>query len=120
MAKAVAKLGGMATKLGSKGPAMVQGIVQNSKPKLATFWKYAKVELKPPSPSEIPQIQQSLQNLVLAARTGKWKQLSVREAWLNTLIGMEIAFCFFIGEIIGKGSVVGYSIPGAVDYEAHV
>ena len=45
-----------------------------------------------------------------------------QEAWLNTLVGAEIMFCFFIGEgvgVIGRGSLVGY-IPGAAHYEAEI
>lgn len=42
----------------------------------------------------------------------------LQEAGLNVLVGAEIMFCFFIGEIIGRGSVVGYYIPGAVHYSA--
>ena len=36
--------------------------------------------------------------------------VSLQEAWLNTLITAEIAFWFFVGECIGKGSVVGYKV----------
>lgn len=49
-----------------------------SRPKLRTFWKYAKVELKPPSPSEWPEIRQGFQNLATAAKNGSWKHMEVR------------------------------------------
>ena len=38
---------------------------------------------------------------------------SLQEVWLNTLVCAEIMCMFFVGEIIGKGSVIGYWIPGA-------
>ncbi len=42
----------------------------------------------------------------------------LQEAAINSLIAAEIGFCFFIGECIGKGSLVGYQIPGAVHFSA--
>ena len=32
---------------------------------------------------------------------------------MNAVVVADVAFCFFIGECIGKGSLVGYKIPGA-------
>lgn len=37
-------------------------------------------------------------------------KFTIQEAWLNTLITAEIAFWFFVGECIGKGSIVGYKV----------
>merc|ERR1719184_698039 len=37
---------------------------------------------------------------------GILENVTVKEAWLNTLITAEIAFWFFVGECIGKGSIV--------------
>ena len=53
-------------------------------------------------------------------RAGAMCCLCFQEAWLNTLVGAEIMFCFFMGEVIGRGSLVGYYIPGAVHYEAGI
>ncbi|CAG0887021.1 unnamed protein product, partial [Darwinula stevensoni] len=86
------------------------GVIAATRPKLQTFWKYAKVELRPPSPSEIPQIKREIQNLLVAAKERRWKQLTVQEAWLNTLVTLEVVFCFFIGECLGKRHFVGYEV----------
>ncbi|XP_064594879.1 ATP synthase subunit g, mitochondrial-like isoform X1 [Liolophura sinensis] len=120
MAKAAQKVGSLGARLAQRGPEMAKGAVAFSRPKLQTFWKYARVEMKPPTLSDLPQIQQGIQNLAVAVRSGKWKQLTVKEAWLNTLISLEIVCWFFVGEIIGKRSIVGYHIPGAVNFDAGV
>lgn len=88
------------------GSALVKGAT----PRLQTFMKYARVELVPPSPREIPEVMCGLGNLVRSAQSGAWKNLTVKEATVNTLIGLEVVFCFFIGECIGKGSLVGYQV----------
>ena len=47
-------------------------------PKIQTFVKYAKVELKPPSPSEWPEIRAGFTKLVTAAKNGHWKNTTVK------------------------------------------
>ncbi|XP_077287391.1 ATP synthase F(0) complex subunit g, mitochondrial-like [Arctopsyche grandis] len=93
-----------------KIPQLISGLVQQAKPKLGVFMKYAKVELTPPSPGDIPEIRAGIGKLLNGARTGKWKQLTVREAWLNTLVATEIGLWFFVGECIGKCNLIGYSV----------
>ncbi|XP_071958745.1 ATP synthase subunit g, mitochondrial-like [Antedon mediterranea] len=114
MAKVAQKLVGLTQRLGTsmvvQGPKITSDAVQYSKPRLSKFWYYAKVELAPPYPSEFPQIMKSAQDIVKSATTGKWAQLTVKEAWLNTLVCMEVAFWFFVGEQIGRKSIVGYKV----------
>ncbi|GBN17771.1 ATP synthase subunit g, mitochondrial [Araneus ventricosus] len=99
-----------ATSLGSKLPIIMKGMMESSKPKLATFIKYAKVELVPPKMSEIPEVMAGFGRLMRSAKSGSWKQYTMKEAWLNSLIAAEIYFCFCIGECIGKGSLLGYQV----------
>ncbi|XP_064651243.1 ATP synthase subunit g, mitochondrial-like [Lineus longissimus] len=121
MAQAAQKLVGVGAKLANslatKGPATAQKIVAFGQPRLMTFWKYAKVEMMPPMPSEFPAVQQGFMNLIKSAQKGKWMTVTMKEAAINTAITAEIAFWFFVGEQIGRGSVVGYYIPGAVHYD---
>lgn len=81
-----------------------------AKPKLAVAWAYSKVELTPPKITDLPAIRQGIGKLLHSAKTGAYKDLTVREAWLNTLVGLEIAGWFFIGECIGKRHIVGYDV----------
>jgi hypothetical protein len=46
--------------------------------KLSRFWYFARVELRPPMPSEFGQVQQGLQQIVKSASTSGWRQLTVK------------------------------------------
>jgi F-type H+-transporting ATPase subunit g len=81
-----------------------------AKPKFATFMRYAAIELTPPSPGDLPAIKNGIVKLVSGARTGAWKNLTVRDAWLNSLVAMEVCFWFYVGEVIGKRHLVGYKV----------
>lgn len=72
---------------------------------------YAKAELTPPKPSELGQAAAGFNNILTSFRTGRWKQLTVKEAWLNVLVATEVTCWFFIGECIGRRHYVGYYIP---------
>ncbi|KAJ9594418.1 hypothetical protein L9F63_014143 [Diploptera punctata] len=94
----------------NKLPILAKGLVDSATPKFNLFLKYARVEMTPPSPADIPQIRSGAQKLLTGFRTGKWKQTPVKEAWLNTLVTVEVLCWFFVGECIGKRSIVGYHV----------
>ncbi|XP_043308626.1 ATP synthase subunit g, mitochondrial-like [Cervus canadensis] len=96
--------------LAEKAPALVNAGVTYSKPRLAMFWYYAKVELVPPIPAEIPTAIQSLKKIINSAKTGSFKQLTVKEALLNGLVATEVWMWFYVGEIIGKRGIIGYDV----------
>jgi hypothetical protein len=45
---------------------------------LKTFWRYAVVEFKPPTPGEFPEVAKRFNDVLAAGKTGKWKKLTVR------------------------------------------
>ncbi|XP_034474204.1 ATP synthase subunit g, mitochondrial [Drosophila innubila] len=94
----------------TKGSGLLNRLLVQARPQLDVFLKYAKVELTPPTPGDIPAIRQSIGNIVKSAKTGSYKNLSVKEAWLNTLVTAEVIFWFYIGECIGKRHIVGYNV----------
>jgi len=107
-------------KLVDLGPKLIKVTQEKGKPALQTFLKYARVELQPPRFSELSQVRKGFGDLYTATQTQKWRTLTVKEATVNTLITVEVVCWFFVGEIIGKGTHIGYNVRGAVDYEIHI
>lgn len=73
--------------------------------------KYARVELAPPTtPSEFKEVGTGISKIISGAKSGRWRQVIVREAWLNTLVTIEVLCWFYVGECIGKRHLVGYDV----------
>ncbi|XP_054854449.1 ATP synthase subunit g, mitochondrial [Eublepharis macularius] len=94
----------------AKAPQLLSAAAAYSRPRLATFWHYARVELAPPTPVEVPKAVESARALLRAFRAGRLAQLSVREALRNGLVATEVLMWFYIGEILGKRGLVGYNV----------
>jgi len=85
-------------------------LMELAKPKLNTFVKYAKVELVPPTPAELPAAIADASGKIANLQKQKFRQWTMKDAAINTAVGLEIFCWFFIGECIGKGSLVGYQV----------
>ncbi|KAI4503012.1 hypothetical protein M0802_002056 [Mischocyttarus mexicanus] len=90
--------------------SLSRSFITQAIPKLKVFQAYAKVELMPPKLSELPAVKKSIVDIINAAKTGRYKELTVREAWLNTLVAIEVYCWFYVGECIGKRHIVGYDV----------
>jgi len=66
------------------------------------------VELVPSA--DVGGMLKGVGNLTKDALTFKWAQASMKDVAVNTVVVTEIACWFFIGECIGKGSLVGYQV----------
>ncbi|XP_065217811.1 ATP synthase subunit g, mitochondrial-like [Planococcus citri] len=77
---------------------------------IPTILKYAKAELGPPKVSELKEVAPAIKHVLCQFKSGGYKNLTVKEAWLNTLVAAEIAGWFFVGEIIGRRQLVGYPL----------
>ncbi|PFX24453.1 ATP synthase subunit g, mitochondrial-like [Stylophora pistillata] len=85
-------------------------VAKKAQPPVVTFLKNAKVEMLPPKPSDWRAIQKSFLGLKDSAMKGKFLDLTVKEAAANTLVAVEIAFWFYVGEVIGRKSLIGYNV----------
>ncbi|XP_060702861.1 ATP synthase subunit g, mitochondrial [Hemiscyllium ocellatum] len=94
----------------TRGPKLALAAANYSKPRLATFWKYARVELSPPTPKEIPVAVESLKGLIASFKEGAYKHVTVKDALRNTLVATEVVMWFYIGEVIGRRSLIGYKV----------
>ena len=77
----------MAVNFVAKAPAM---FLRFSQPRLATFVKYAKVELTPPSPGELGQVVKGAAGLVGDAITFKWATTTIGQAAVNAVVVTEV------------------------------
>lgn len=88
----------------------ISGLGKKAQPHATKFWNNAKVEMLPPKMSDWPAIKKSFIGLKNAAVSGKFLDVTVKEACVNTLVAAEIAFWFYVGEIIGRRSLIGYNV----------
>ncbi|KJE96426.1 ATP synthase g subunit [Capsaspora owczarzaki ATCC 30864] len=89
-------------------------------PHVKTFAKNAKAELLPPLPAEFGEVSRDASKVIHSAQKLSFLNLPIKEAVQKTLVGVEIACWFFVGEIIARGSLVGYADKHAdAHHDAH-
>ena len=64
-------------------------------------------------PTEIPGAIADATTKIGNLKHQTFRNWTVKETTINTIVpvGLEIFCWFFIGECIGKGSVIGYQVP---------
>ncbi|KAJ0181060.1 hypothetical protein K1T71_003145 [Dendrolimus kikuchii] len=78
--------------------------------KLKVAKGYWTLEMAPPGADEMQRLQSDLALAKEFMKTGCYKFLTVKQAWLLFLVVIEVALWFYLGETIGKMHVVGYKI----------
>lgn len=67
----------------------------------------AMIELRPPTPAEIPR---AIRDGIHLFTRSNWREVTVRDAFRNTLVTAEVLCWFFVGEVLGKGTLIGYQV----------
>ncbi|ALC40107.1 CG7211 [Drosophila busckii] len=100
------------TNLAAKATALINKIKAQARPQLDEFWKYAKVELSPPLPADFGNIRKTAEEVSKQAKAKAKGSggITVRDAWLNMLVTIEVITWFFMGEVIGRRHLVGYKV----------
>lgn len=57
---------------------LISATLNLTKTRGGIMWKYAKVEMRPPSFDEFPQIKQSINNIIVGAKTQKFMKMPVK------------------------------------------
>ncbi|VDK38586.1 unnamed protein product [Dibothriocephalus latus] len=96
----------------------VKGIYRFSaekiKPVSTKFMQYARVEMRPPNKHEITLAVNEGKSLVAYLRSGAILQKKIKDVALDSVVAIEVLMWFFIGEIIGRRSLIGYKhVKGA-------
>ena len=99
-------------RIGKKSIDLSVSLVQRTvRPQLGVFWSHARKELLPPRPSELGVAIGEAGKVLSNFTSLKFLNLTMKDGVKNVLVGVEICCWFIVGEIIGRGSIVGYKLP---------
>ena len=85
-------------------------LAKAAQPHLKTFWGHARVELGPPKISQWPEIRKGFYGIYNKALSGEFLDSTVSQATRNSLVTLEVLCWFYVGEIIGRRSIIGYKV----------
>ncbi|KAL5971001.1 ATP synthase subunit g mitochondrial [Taenia solium] len=91
--------------------------MERGRPALVKFYKYARVELRPPTMAELTPALEEGKSIVDFFKSGAWKQKT--DFALDTVVAIEVLMWFFVGEIIGRRSLIGYKKVNGAYIVAH-
>ncbi|XP_034099330.1 ATP synthase subunit g, mitochondrial [Drosophila albomicans] len=102
--------------LGTKITTFINAAKAQARPLFDEFMYYAKVELTPPTPADFKHFREQAAKSAksmkkdLKSSGNRLRSTTVAEAWLNTLVTIEVITWFFMGEVIGRRHLVGYKV----------
>ncbi|XP_062577203.1 uncharacterized protein LOC134250442 [Saccostrea cucullata] len=78
---------------------------------------YVKAELGPPSPAQARESIAKFMDLPWSLTRERLMNMTTKEALCKSLLVVDVAIFFAIGEVIGRGDWAGYPIKGASGWE---
>ncbi|CAK1599599.1 unnamed protein product [Parnassius mnemosyne] len=87
-----------------------QVLQSNLGQKMSVAKRYYTLEMSPPSINESQKLQEDVELVKDFIKSGCYKYLTVKQAWLLLLMCTEVGLWFFMGETIGKMHIVGYKV----------
>ncbi|KAI8847407.1 hypothetical protein BC829DRAFT_396525 [Chytridium lagenaria] len=72
-----------------------------------------------PNPAQIGEAQLGIANFISAFQNGAWKKVTLRQAGTPSCSRNHHLWLLPCGEMIGRGSVIGYEIPGISGHGDH-
>ena len=94
----------------SSSTTLTRKVITNSIPHMNTIWNCVKVELRPPTYSEILDAKELATQAYLKIYTRQYLQNTVGQVLQTTLVAIEVTMWFFVGEILGRKNVIGYKV----------
>merc|ERR1712188_140454 len=102
----------MSNILGRVGARGYRGIAKFGrvvKPRFDKFTSLARVEMAAPSRAEFMAEMSKLKEADIAGMPSRFANITLNEIGARGLVVLEVALWFYVGEIIGRGSIVGYN-----------
>ncbi|XP_046976767.1 ATP synthase subunit g, mitochondrial-like [Vanessa cardui] len=78
--------------------------------KISVAKGFYQLELSLPKSAEMKQLQVDFALAKEFIKSGCYKFITVKQAWLLFLVSLEVMLWFFLGETIGKMHIVGYKV----------
>ncbi|VDL90589.1 unnamed protein product [Schistocephalus solidus] len=95
-------------------PRLYRFSAEKVKPATTKFIQYARVEMLPPNKNEITLAVNEGKSLVAYLKSGAILQRKIKDVALDSVVAIEVLMWFFVGEIIGRRSLIGYKhVKGA-------
>lgn len=95
---------------------MLDPVVYYAKVGASFLGQVAKHELQVP---DIGKATQGLSKMVETFTSQAWRKVTLGEVGAYAKEGVKIGGFFLVGEMIGRGSVIGYKIEGAESHGHH-
>eukprot|EP00049_Salpingoeca_infusionum_P018081 m.355679 g.355679 ORF g.355679 m.355679 type:complete len:115 (+) comp17305_c0_seq1:283-627(+) len=80
------------------------------KPVLRQAGGLALRELGPPGPGALSSVKADVSKMLKSAQGLKFLNVTVEQAVNKSVLAVEVACWFYIGEMLGRGSIIGYNV----------